>query len=277
MFSKILVGYDGGQGSHDALILAGLLAATGAQITLVCAWSEPQGLVAVATGVEHPAKLAHDLLEGAQRDAEFFCGIAVRRATSPGAALHELAEELRADLIVVGVWSHQSPGTPRHHGDTISALHGARCSVAVASADSACRGAPVRRVGVAYQPDAAGKIALETARELARTFDAETHAMQVVASPPAGWQGFSRAGVRAIEEVSMDLIEHGPERLQETAGLTSHLSHGAPAEELIRFSADVDLLVFGSRGHGPAGRLLTGDVAAAVARASRCPVLIVPG
>ncbi|HST42547.1 MAG TPA: universal stress protein, partial [Conexibacter sp.] len=41
-------------------------------------------------------------------------------------------------------------------------------------------------------------------------------------------------------------------------------------------SRDLDLLVLGTRGHGPVGRALLGSVATHVVRTAHCPLLVVP-
>jgi nucleotide-binding universal stress UspA family protein len=51
---------------------------------------------------------------------------------------------------------------------------------------------------------------------------------------------------------------------------------GYADDELARLSDDVDLLVCGSRGHGPIGAAVLGSVSAGVMRKARCPVLVVP-
>ncbi|HUA71417.1 MAG TPA: universal stress protein, partial [Solirubrobacteraceae bacterium] len=44
--------------------------------------------------------------------------------------------------------------------------------------------------------------------------------------------------------------------------------------ELTLYSASLDLLVIGSRGYGPLGRLVYGGVAQRLARTARCPLLV---
>jgi nucleotide-binding universal stress UspA family protein len=51
---------------------------------------------------------------------------------------------------------------------------------------------------------------------------------------------------------------------------------GEPQEVLAAASTDLDLLVCGSRGHGPMQTLLLGGVSHAIVRGAACPVLIVP-
>jgi nucleotide-binding universal stress UspA family protein len=51
---------------------------------------------------------------------------------------------------------------------------------------------------------------------------------------------------------------------------------GRPATELARRSADLDLLVLGSRAHGPVQRLLLGSTSNRLVREAGCPVLVVP-
>jgi nucleotide-binding universal stress UspA family protein len=63
----------------------------------------------------------------------------------------------------------------------------------------------------------------------------------------------------------------GAVRVQPTVVADQH-----PGEALIDLSADADLLVVGSRGHGGFGKLLLGSVSHAVVLHATCPVVIVP-
>jgi nucleotide-binding universal stress UspA family protein len=59
-------------------------------------------------------------------------------------------------------------------------------------------------------------------------------------------------------------------------GGTYEIVPGRPAEELARCSADLDLLIVGSRSYGPVRRLLLASTSARLAREASCPVFIVP-
>jgi nucleotide-binding universal stress UspA family protein len=51
---------------------------------------------------------------------------------------------------------------------------------------------------------------------------------------------------------------------------------GDPANELVHASPELDLLVLGSRGHGPLRSVLLGSVSDATLVGSKAPVLVVP-
>lgn len=59
-------------------------------------------------------------------------------------------------------------------------------------------------------------------------------------------------------------------------GVEAHAACGRATEELAVHSASLDLLVVGSRGYGPVGRLVNGSTSSQLARMARCPLLVLP-
>ena len=60
------------------------------------------------------------------------------------------------------------------------------------------------------------------------------------------------------------------------ADFTLEARFGAPADELIALSGEVDLLVIGSRRWGPAVRVLLGSAGEALMHNAACSVMVVP-
>jgi nucleotide-binding universal stress UspA family protein len=104
MYSSIVVGTDGSETAREAVRQATRLAATvGARIELVSAYqpvpeSPPQGWsVSPRSDVEELLREAAEEIKGAGVDVTTYA-----RQGDPAAALLDVAEERRADLIVVG-------------------------------------------------------------------------------------------------------------------------------------------------------------------------------
>ena len=54
------------------------------------------------------------------------------------------------------------------------------------------------------------------------------------------------------------------------------ITYGGPREELAQFGKNLDLLVVGSRGYGPIGRLDHGSVSRYLVGHATCPLLVLP-
>jgi nucleotide-binding universal stress UspA family protein len=105
MFTTIVVGVDGLPGGRDALALAQRLVdlAGGELVAVHVHPHEPFPLRDLRADVE---ALAHEeaqaLLEGQLAEAGVPARAIATAATSPGRGLHRIADELDADLIVIG-------------------------------------------------------------------------------------------------------------------------------------------------------------------------------
>jgi nucleotide-binding universal stress UspA family protein len=64
--------------------------------------------------------------------------------------------------------------------------------------------------------------------------------------------------------------------VQSLDGVEGRVALGTPASELLAFGDELDLLVVGSRGHGPLRRLILGSTSLELTREARCPLLIMP-
>ena len=83
------------------------------------------------------------------------------------------------------------------------------------------------------------------------------------------------------EEGAKKLLDEQVGRIERAGGTVaeSHLVTGRPAEAIIELGEEIDagLIVVGSRGHGPVGRLVMGSVSEGVVHHAHCPVLVVRG
>lgn len=272
MFDRVLVGVDGSAGGKDAISLAKELAAENAHITLahVC-----PGESFVWRGgnpgywpVDKEQVVA--MLEAARSDAQIDADLRYAVLPPTGRRLHEMAEEIKADLLVIGSSRRGLVGSVLVGDVTRAALNGAPCAVAVAPVGYANARHSLRRIGVGYDGSAQSTHALATARDLARDRGALLSAFEIVSIPARTYVGMGDP-----EEVSVEALADAARiRLARLGGLDPHAAYGDPAEELASYSGSLDLLVVGSRDYGPVGRLVHGSTAQALARRCRCPLLV---
>lgn len=124
--------------------------------------------------------------------------------------------------------------------------------------------------------------ALRWAAEEARLRDAvleviTTWHYPVLATIPAF--GVQPPAEELAEEARRGLVELlQNEGITSASGLTvqERVVEGPAASVLLDASADADMLVVGSRGHGGFSGLLLGSVSQAVVTHARCPVVVVP-
>lgn len=273
MFSNVVVGVDEHEGWHDALAFAGQLLSEDGVLTL--AHIHVSRGVLSGHGGDYEAAYtdrAAQLLERARTEADVPAAVRCQRAHSVGEGLHELADELGADLLVVGTSSRGRVGRVLKQDDTRAALNGASCAVAVVP-EGFEHGAPViENVGVAYDGSPESEVALATARTIADALGARLSGLEVVSIPIGQFMGPVAVGAATVQ----DIVNDARLRVASVGGIEAHSVYGEPAEGLARYSGSVDLLVVGSRGYGPLGRLVHGSTSRDLARTSRCPLLVLP-
>ena len=272
MFSNVVVGVDGRQGGRDAIALAQQLATADARLTLAHVYVELLGRGAtMAPAMQR--RDATELLESERARASVDAELATCGELAVGRGLHELAEERHADLLVVGSTRHALLGRVLMGDDCRAALDGAPCAMAIAPRGYALAQHRLHRLGVGYDATPASEDALSVARELATAHGSVLRAMWVVSIQqvqedkpiPADWP-------QAIAE----LLESHADRLAQLDSVDGIASYGGPREDLTHFSKSLDLLIVGSRGFGPAGRLFHGSVSRHLARHAACPLLVLP-
>jgi nucleotide-binding universal stress UspA family protein len=177
----------------------------------------------------------------------------------------------------------------RHRGGRRSAACGhaatpdlrASASVPVAVAADGCADCEphVRVIGCGFDGSPGSYAALRWAAALARRRHARLEVVMVLTRIPFG--GVSTAGAlgyrSANDTLHQMLEEQMRTALTATANgiVTSRVLVGDPAERLATASAELDLLVLGSRGHGPVRAALLGSVSRAAVRSAHCPVVVV--
>lgn len=276
MFSKVLVGVDDGEGGRDAIALAQVLAAQGSEVTLAQVYqgdSEPSR--ASSPGYEAAQhERIHKLLEKLSEEAGVEAQFRWHGSPSVGRGLHELAELTAADLLVIGSSRRGLLGRILIGDDTRAALNGAPCAVAIAPAGYSREDVVMREVGVGYDGSPESEGALALARIVAAEHHTKLSAFQVIFAPAYLYLGDLGTAAPVEADSIQREVDGARERIAALGGVEPHSAYGDPVEELTLYSASLDLLVVGSRGYGPLGRLVYGGVAQRLARTARCPLLI---
>ncbi len=176
MYRLILVGYDGRPPGADALTLArGLARIEGAKLVL-CAALELDPLATPASAYERAIAEAEERLaaEAARTLGETPFKLRVVGGVSPPRALHEVAEDEGADVIVLGSTHRHGLGRVVPGSVAERLLHGAPCAVIVAPSGFASHETlELRSIGVGFDGRNEASHAREVAGALASELGAE--------------------------------------------------------------------------------------------------------
>ena len=272
MFKNVIVGVDDNDGSRDAIALAERLVERGGELTLAYVyWGEPHVWRGTSPAYEAAEReRAGELLEKARDDAGVEARLRSHGSASVGRGLHELAEATGADLMVIG-----SPGSGLlgriHLAESLrDALDGAPCAIALAPAGYSHHPVAMREIGVGYDGSPESQHALGVARALAAEHHTKLSAFEAVSVPRYVAHGRTAVDGTRIE----DLVDQARQQIAALGDVEPHAAYGHPAEELALYGASLDLLVVGSRGYGPLGRLVHGSTSQHLARSARCPLLV---
>ena len=281
----IVAGYDGTEGARDGLALALVLARSlerSIEVVSVLTY------LPASTLAEYEAKLAGDERRLAEEAHEALPGLEVATLMIPSKSapreLHDLAEARSAALIAIGS-THRGrlgrvfPGTA---ADRL--LTAAPCPVAVAPRGYRSTEPSLERLLVAFDGSGEANVALDAAVVLSQRTGASIEAIAVAelrsVSAVAWGSGGGTAVTRLLEQETMqaqsnidEAIARCPAGVPVTGRVVTDFDPRSVLEEA---SADADLLLVGSRGYGPLGRVLLGSVSFAVVRSAACPVIVTP-
>lgn len=202
-------------------------------------------------------------------------------APSAGAGLNDLAEELDADLIVLGPTHRNELGRLAGRSTVQRMLEGAPCAVAVAAPDQRDRFDGDARIFVAYDASPEAMHARDTAFRIASAkhaavrlcaaIEPTNYATGYVGSIPD--VGIDDDRERAVNESLVEAAEAAPDDID----VDGAIGWGAPASALLKMAGDdASLVVAGSRGYGTLHRLLAGATSGALLTNGRVPVLVTP-
>ncbi|MBV8431007.1 MAG: universal stress protein [Solirubrobacterales bacterium] len=273
MFRRVLVGVDGHTGGRDAIALGQALIEQSGQLTLahVCRPARISRRDSSSDTGDQTREDGIRLLERTRAQARVAADLQVIINSSVGRGLHELAESMRADVLVVGCSRRGRLGRVFLKDDALASLDGAACAVAIAPAGYVRSRHRLQEIGVGYNDWPESQTALAVGRRLAKETGARLSACEAVLLPSRLYP----EGVAGIEATVERLVSDARRRLSRLGDVEPRAVYGDPAHELARYSDSVDLLIVGSRGLGRAGRLLAGSTSRSLVRTAGCPLLVV--
>lgn len=273
----VMIGYDASDQSRDALRLGAMLA-DAFEASLVVAVIDEALTTGGSAGRRKRAAMLQRKLDEA---AELLGSRGFRGRTTWGSVpecLELIADEEDADCLVVGSTHRGEIGRvmPGSVGDRL--LAGARCAVAIAPKGHADTGSSLRRIGVGIDGEEESMEAMRVADDIAGAVDGSLRLVAVAGTDvvPARMDATSPGYESALEQRLGNVLSAAAETCDPALEVAEVMIAGDPSEVLIRQTAELDLMVLGSRGYGPLRRVLLGGVASKVVRDARCPVLITP-
>lgn len=281
MSRTIIAGFDGSDASQAAVRFATRLAtARDDQVVAITGYPVPKHVIGKGTADGADASLVSDAR--AQADltlAELPANGVVTRLVRPGEAaraLTEAADELHADLIVVG--THHTSGAGRlslsRTGDRL--INGAPCPVSIVPAGAGPES--IATIGVAYDDSEASRAALTYAAGLARALGARLVLICVVEPFEGGhFETSEEYDISGFHNTVADAAEAAAAELGQDLEVEVHTMPGVPGEMLVAEARQgIDLLVAGSRSYGPLRAVLAGSVSRYLADHAPCPLIVVP-
>lgn len=267
-FQHLLLATDGSEYSAGAVDVAGAWARQlGARLTILSvALYTPETETLEPTLGAEAERLAQARVEAARATlGDLPCATEVRLGADPARGIAAAAEELGADVIVMGRRGRRGLARWMLGDATAKAIGLAPCGVLMVPRETALWR---KRILVASDGSRHGEAAVQAAGQLAQM------------------------GGLPLSAVSVVTASHGPERRQEAAdivaGIQTHLGglglsvsgqviEGRPDQAIVAAAAsqEADLIVVGSHGRTGLDKILMGSVSERVLNQAQCPVLVV--
>jgi nucleotide-binding universal stress UspA family protein len=283
----LLVGFDGSASGREALALASALArALDRRVEVVSVLTE----IRAATVAEYDA-MVHEAEKRLATEAHAVVADAdvetwLVPSDSPTRELHDFAVAHDAVAVVLGSTHHGTLGRIVPGSMVNRLLSASPCPIAVAPAGYRRTAEAFAEIAVAFDGSPEAQVALDMAQVLARRDRSRLKLIGVVnprhTTPVAVTVGPLTGMIPTGEG-----IERERERLrvaidEATAEITGLSAIGEvrvdfdPAAGIREAAASSDLLVCGSRGYGPLGRVLLGSVSHGLLNGASCPVMVTP-
>ena len=211
----------------------------------------------------------HDLLVTAIEESGIDGWMRWIGSPNVGGGLAAIAQQVAADLLVVGSTDRGRLTRTLLGNPTTETLAEADCAVAVAPHGYADHAHPLNRIGVAYDESPASEAALGLARQLADTLTAELSAFEVVPAP----HGVLEPRRHQVQKAVVALT-NARGHITEHEGVEAHVACGHAVEQLAGYSNTVDVLVTGTRGAGAIELLMHPSTTAALTDVVHCPLLV---
>ena len=280
---KVVIGYDGTEASEDALALgADLCRLAGARPLVVTVAPWPRFMhgedLKIALELDTGEALTRACAQ--LRDLDPIPKAVAHRSAAEELGLVALAENALA--IVVGASHRGALGQVLLGSVGASLLHGAPCAVAVAPSGYEERGAgSPMRIAVAVDDSPESSAALAAGISLAERAGGTLSLLSVAETDftykGAAWPALPLTEMTEYElEAAERVLESAIHKVPEGVKAATQRLEGSPRVALPKASGDYDLMIVGSRGYGPVGRVFLGSVSAALIDGSRCAVLVIP-
>jgi nucleotide-binding universal stress UspA family protein len=269
----VILGYDGSAHADDALALGSMLARS----------TDGRLLIAHAHRFGETSSFGGSLFD-ASRHVPYGVRVETRAVVDgdPAAALARLADEERAEVVVVGSSHRGRVGRALLGSVGEQLLRELSCALAVAPPGfGASVAGPIETIGVAFDGEEESCRALDEAAALARALGAHLRLIAVVEHPEISPSVLGPVEVAELTDERREELETALKRaaasLHPDVAVDTELLSGPPVGVISeRCRQGIDLLMTGSRAYGPLRRALLGSVSTQLMRTCPCPLYVVP-